>query len=65
VIEGALFVPGLSILGAGLYNSGMPKEFALLCESAFKSDKLVLVAHGTTEPSDAGKRYRSVHAASP
>ena len=46
VLEGALLVPGLSVLGAGLYNRGIPKEFALLCENALKTDKLVVVAQG-------------------
>ena len=49
VLEGALLVPGLSVLGAGLYNHGIPKEFALLCETALRTDKLVVVAHGTPD----------------
>jgi hypothetical protein len=49
VIESALLVPGLSVVGAGLCNRGVPREFALLCESALKTDKLVIVAHGTAK----------------
>ena len=48
-LEGAAVVGGLSALGAGLYGMGMPKDSILLYETAIKTDKFVLVAHGSVE----------------
>ena len=45
-LEGSLIVSGLSVIGAGLYNRGIPIEFASRCEAALGSGKLVIVAHG-------------------
>lgn len=46
-LEGATVVGGLSALGAGLFSIGIPKDSVLEYETAVKSDKLVLVVHGT------------------
>jgi hypothetical protein len=48
-LEGAVVVGGLSALGAGLYSIGIPKDSIVQYESAIKSDKFLLLAHGTVE----------------
>ena len=48
-LEGAALVGGLSALGAGLYSLGIPKNSILKYETAIKTDKFLLVAHGTGE----------------
>ena len=46
-LEGAVVVGGLSAVGAGLYSIGIPKNSILKYETAIKTDKFLLVAHGT------------------
>jgi uncharacterized membrane protein len=46
-LAGAVVVGGLSALGAGLYSIGIPKDSVVKYETAIKSDKFLLVAHGT------------------
>ena len=46
-LEGAVVVGGLSALGAGLYSMGIPKDSVLLYETAIKSGKYVVIAHGS------------------
>jgi hypothetical protein len=48
-LEGAVVVGGLSALGAGLYSIGIPKDSILQYETAIKSGKFVVIAHGTAE----------------
>ena len=48
-LEGAVVVGGVSALGAGLYSLGIPKDSVLKYETAIKSSKFVLVAHGTAD----------------
>ncbi len=48
-LEGAVVVGGLSALGAGLYSIGIPKNSVVEYESALKSDKFLLLAHGTAD----------------
>jgi hypothetical protein len=48
-LEGAIVVGGLSVLGAGLYSIGIPKNSILRYEAALKADKFLLLAHGTAE----------------
>ena len=48
-LEGAAVVGGLSALGAGLYSIGIPKNSILQYETALKTGKFVLIAHGTQE----------------
>ncbi len=40
-------VGGLSALGAGLYSMGIPKDSILQYETAVKSGKYVVIAHGS------------------
>jgi hypothetical protein len=48
-LEGAALVGGLSALGAGLYSIGIPKDSIMKYEAALKSDKFVVIAHGTAD----------------
>ena len=48
-LEGAIVVGGLSAVGAGLYSLGIPKDSILRYETALKSGKFVLIAHGSKE----------------
>ena len=48
-LEGAVVVGGLSALGAGLYGIGIPKDSILLYETALKTGKFLLIAHGTSD----------------
>ena len=47
-LEGAVVVGGLSALGAALYSIGIPKDSVMKYETALKSDKFLVIAHGTT-----------------
>jgi hypothetical protein len=46
-LEGAAITGGLSALGAALYGIGIPKNSILEYETALKSDKFLVIAHGT------------------
>src|SRR5208337_534166 len=46
-LEGALAVGGLSALGAGLYSLGIPKDSVINYETSIKTDKFLLVVHGS------------------
>jgi hypothetical protein len=46
-LEGAAVVGGLSAVGAGLYSIGIPKDSVLQYEIALKTDKFLLMVHGT------------------
>ena len=46
-LEGAVAVGGLTALGAGLYSIGIPKDSIINYESSIKSDKFLLVVHGS------------------
>ena len=48
-LEDALLIGGLSALGAGLYSIGIPKDSIVRYETALKSDKFLLIAHGAAE----------------
>ncbi|MGB6063442.1 MAG: general stress protein [Desulfomonilaceae bacterium] len=48
-LEGAVMVGGLSAIGAGLYSMGIPKDSVIKYETQIKSDKFILVCHGTSE----------------
>jgi hypothetical protein len=48
-LEGAVVVGGLSALGAGLYGLGIPKDSIVQYETALKSGKYVVIAHGSPE----------------
>lgn len=46
-LEGAVVFGGLSAVGAGLYGMGIPKDSVLRYELALKTDKFLLMVHGT------------------
>jgi hypothetical protein len=46
-LEGAVAVGGLSIVGAALYNLGIPKDSIVRYETAIRTGRYVLIAHGT------------------
>ena len=48
-LEGAVAFGGLTALGAGLYSIGIPKDSIIRYESSIKSDKFLLVVHGSGE----------------
>ena len=48
-LEGAVVVGGLSALGAGLVSLGIPEDSILQYETALKTDKFILIAHGSAD----------------
>jgi uncharacterized membrane protein len=48
-LEGAVVVGGLSALGAALYSIGIPNDSLIKYETAIKSAKFLVIAHGTTD----------------
>ena len=46
-LEGAAVVGGLSIVGAALYNLGIPKDSIVRYETALRTGHFMLLAHGT------------------
>ena len=54
-LEGAVAVGGLSAIGAGLYSLGIPKDSILKYETALKTDKFVLIAHGSIDEINRAK----------
>ena len=46
-LEGAAVVGGVGAIGAGLVSIGIPKDSVLKYEVALKTDKYMLVVHGT------------------
>jgi hypothetical protein len=46
-LEGAAVVGGLSAIGAGLYGMGIPKDSVVQYDTALKTDKFLLMVHGT------------------
>ena len=48
-LEGAVMFGGVSAIGAALYSVGIPKDSVLKYEMALKTDKFLVVAHGTAD----------------
>jgi uncharacterized membrane protein len=48
-LEGAVVVGGLGAIGAGLYSIGIPKDSVVKYETAVKSDKFLVLVHGTAD----------------
>jgi len=48
-LESAVVVGGLSAIGGGLMSLGIPRDSILRYETALKTDKYVIVAHGDME----------------
>jgi uncharacterized membrane protein len=64
-LEGALFVGGLSVLGAALYSIGIPKDSVLQYEAAVRSDRYLVVAHGTPDEVRKAKEILDAQSAAP
>jgi uncharacterized membrane protein len=54
-LEGAVALGGVSAIGAGLVSVGIPKDSVLKYDVALKTDKYVLVVHGTPEEVEKAK----------
>jgi uncharacterized membrane protein len=48
-LEGAVVVGGVSALGAALASIGIPKDSVIEYETALKTDKFLLIVHGTQD----------------
>jgi hypothetical protein len=62
-LEGAVVVGGLSAIGAGLYSLGIPKDSVLQYETAVKTGKFILIAHGS--PDETARAQEIIHRTSP
>jgi hypothetical protein len=62
-LEGAAVVGGLSALGAGLYSLGIPKDSVLRYETALKTGKFVVIAHGS--PAETTQAQEIIHRTNP
>jgi uncharacterized membrane protein len=54
-LEGAVVVGGLSALGAGLFGMEIPKDSILQYETAVKTGKFLLIAHGSADDATLAK----------
>ena len=54
-LEGAVVVGGVSAIGAGLVSIGIPKDSVIKYDVALKTDKYVLVVHGTPDEVEKAK----------
>jgi uncharacterized membrane protein len=54
-LEGAAVFGGLSVVGAALYGMGIPKDSVINYEVALKTDKFVLMVHGTASDVEKAK----------
>ena len=62
-LEGAVVVGGLSAIGAGLYGMGIPKDSVVQYEAALKTDKFLLMVHGTAAEVEKAQRHHRKHPA--
>jgi uncharacterized membrane protein len=62
-LEGAVVVGGVSAIGAALYSLGIPKDSVLRYETAVKTGKFVVIAHGTAE--EATRAREIIHRTNP
>jgi hypothetical protein len=54
-LEGAVVVGGLSALAAALFSIGIPENSSIQYETALKSDKFLVIAHGTADEAAKAK----------
>jgi uncharacterized membrane protein len=54
-LEGAVTIGGVSAIGAGLMSIGIPKDSVLKYDVALKTDKFLLLVHGTPEEVEKAK----------
>jgi hypothetical protein len=55
-LESAVVVGGLSALGAALFGIGIPKDSIMQYETALRSDKFLVIAHGTSDDVTKARR---------
>ncbi len=48
-LQGAVMIGGMSVLGAALFSIGIPKDSIINYETAIKSERFIIVLHGTAE----------------
>lgn len=48
-LQGAVMVGGLSVIGAAFYSIGIPKDSILKYETALKSERYIVLLHGTAD----------------
>jgi len=53
--EGGMAVGGVSAIGAGLYSMGIPKDSVIKYELALRTDKFLLLVHGTAAEVERAK----------
>jgi hypothetical protein len=58
-LEGAVIFGGLSAIGAALYSIGIPKDSVLKYEKSLKSNKFLVVAHGTIDEVERAREILS------
>ena len=54
-LEGAAVVGGMSAIGAGFYSIGIPKDSIVQYETAIKTDKFVVMVHGSATEVDKAR----------
>jgi uncharacterized membrane protein len=54
-LEGAAVVGGMSAIGAGLYSIGIPKDSVVEYETAIKTDKFLVMVHGSASEVETAK----------
>jgi hypothetical protein len=54
-LEGAVFIGGFGVLGAGLYSLGIPRNRVLQYETAIKADRFLLIGQGTEDEVDQAR----------
>jgi hypothetical protein len=54
-LEGAVVVGGVSAVGAGLFSIGIAKDSVIKYDVDLKTDKFLLIVHGTPEAVDHAK----------
>jgi hypothetical protein len=59
-LEGAMVVGGLSAIGAGLCSLGIPKDSVVKYETMLKTDKFLLIAHGSAEETTRAKAILAI-----
>lgn len=70
-VEGAVVLGGVSVIGAELSSIGVPKDSVLEYDVALKTDRYLLIVHGTAaEAAEAneileGRRPAKLHSHSP
>ena len=55
-LEGAVVAGSLSAMGAVLYGIGIPKDSVMQYETALKSDKFLVIAHGSPDEVTKARR---------